>query len=247
MGILAILKNISSARHEENIAILYAGCPPAMVKFVFPGGREQVSNIITSLAEICHVKLSASNGKMYYDLYSVFVTVFSRSVATDHPYETVANILQTQHGALIKNEETALKAIAYIEINRKDPSFVLCSPAHYEVLDFSILRIKQMIDRSKANLSVQDQYLNDPEYGLVKEKPVYTCGVRGSDQYLAGLLTADGQKLKWKRRGSVYVEELDDNIDIYDSWLLSGKPYKTVYIDMYGAKNSTKAPKGFKK
>ena len=34
-------------------------------------------------------------------------------------------------------------------------------------------------------------------------------------------------------------------IDIYDTFLPSGQPYKTIYINMYGANESTKAPNGF--
>ena len=239
---MSILGLFSSLQHEENITILYASCPPAMVKHVFRGGREQVSTVIKTLAEICHVKLRASDWKTYEELYSVFITVFSSSIVTQHSYEDVAAMLQAEHSAFIGDEETAFKAIAYIEINWKLPEFDLSSSYNRELLDARVSQMK----RPKANLAAQDKYLNDPEYGLVKEKPVYTCNVRGSDEYLAGLLSEKGQKLQWKRRGSVYVEELGDQIDIYDSWLPSGEAYKTVYVDMYGTKNSTKAPKGFK-
>lgn len=241
--IMKILGKASSSRHEENITVLYASCPPAMVKHVFRGGREQVSTIIKSLAEICHAKLRASDWKTYEELYSVFITVFSRSVVTQHSYEDVADMLQTEHSAFIRDEETAFKAIAYIEINWQLPEFDLSSSYNRELLDARVLQIK----KPRENRAAQDKYLNDPEYGLVKEKPVYTCDVRGSEEYLAGLLAENGQKLKWKRRGSVYVEKLGDQIDVYDSWLPSGKAYKTIYIDMYGTKNSTKAPNGFKK
>lgn len=89
MDLFSFPKKISSSRHEENITILYASCPPAMVDLVFRGGREQVSTVIKTLAEICHVRLRASNWKMYEELYSVFITVFSRSIVTQHSYEDV--------------------------------------------------------------------------------------------------------------------------------------------------------------
>lgn len=47
------------------------------------------------------------------------------------------------------------------------------------------------------------------------------------------------------RRGSTGVEGVHGIIDIYDTYLPSGQFYKTIYINMYGAKTSTAAPDRF--
>ena len=97
----------------------------------------------------------------------------------------------------------------------------------------------------KANTDAQQFNLNDPEYGLVPEKPVYCCYVDGSRDYLNSLRTENGEKLEWNRRGSMHVDDINGMVDIYDSTLPSGQAYKTVYVNMYSDSNSTTAPAGF--
>lgn len=86
---------------------------------------------------------------------------------------------------------------------------------------------------------------NDPEYGLIPEKPIYTYGVPGSYRYLDSLRTSTGERLIWQRYGSRRVEGIAGFIDIYDGLLPSGKIYQRLYVNMYGKSNSTAAPKGF--
>ena len=59
------------------------------------------------------------------------------------------------------------------------------------------------------------------------------------------LKTTLGEKLTWNRKGSTSVEGVNGIIDIYESTLPSGKPYKTLYVNMYGSTNSKRIPKGF--
>ena len=98
------------------------------------------------------------------------------------------------------------------------------------------------------NAKNQPNFENDLEFGLVPEKPIYTPAlklVEGETSYLKKLRTANGEKLIWSRRGSTQAEGVSGMVDIYDTSLVSGTPYKTIYINMYGAKESQKAPAGF--
>lgn len=107
---------------------------------------------------------------------------------------------------------------------------------------------KQTVKDIEANAKNQCNYENDPDFGLVPEKPIYTLGTKlidGEREFLNSLCTSDGEKIKWERRGSVSAEGVNGMIDIYDIYMQSGQLYKTIYINMYGAKRSTKAPVGF--
>ena len=95
------------------------------------------------------------------------------------------------------------------------------------------------------NESVATQNLTDPMYGLVRNKPIYTFLPEGSREYLSKLRTLDGESIEWKRRGSVFLEEINGPVDIYDGFLPSGKLYRTLYVNMYCAYNSTTIPAGF--
>ena len=65
------------------------------------------------------------------------------------------------------------------------------------------------------------------------------------EKYLKFLRTINGEPIKWNRRGSMNVDGVNGMVDVYDTYLPSGAEYKTIYINMYGASNSTFAPKGF--
>lgn len=99
----------------------------------------------------------------------------------------------------------------------------------------------------KYNETVKDKYVNDPDYGLVKEKPIYVNGVTASKEYLSQLLTENGELLKWDRLGSMAVDGIQGMIDRYNLYLPSGELYKTVYINIYCLSNSESIPQGFVK
>lgn len=107
---------------------------------------------------------------------------------------------------------------------------------------------KETIRVMEANRAMQPNNEDDPEFGLVPEKPIYTLAtdiVEGQRAYLSKLRTSNGEIITWKRLGSTSVEGVHGMIDIYETFLPSGQPYATLYINMYGAKKSVAAPKGF--
>jgi uncharacterized membrane protein len=107
---------------------------------------------------------------------------------------------------------------------------------------------KETVRVMKENAQTQPNNENDIDFGLVPSKPIFTLALKsvdGEEEYLNKLYTTNGQKIKYHRRGSLSVDSINGIIDIYDIFLPSGKFYKTIYINMYGAKESTKTPEGF--
>ena len=97
----------------------------------------------------------------------------------------------------------------------------------------------------EANKESQPHNELDADFGFVPQKPVYTVGIDEQEKYLKSLRTINGDPIKWNRRGSMSVDGVNGIVDVYDTYLPSGEEYKTLYINMYGAYNSTFAPKGF--
>ena len=97
----------------------------------------------------------------------------------------------------------------------------------------------------EANKESQPHNELDADFGLVPQKPVYTVGIDEQEKYLKSLRAINGDPIKWNRRGSMSVDGVNGMVDVYDIFLPSGEEYKTIYINMYGAYNSTFAPKGF--
>ncbi len=97
----------------------------------------------------------------------------------------------------------------------------------------------------EANRENQPHNELDADFGLVPQKPIYTVGIDEQEKYLKSLRTINGEPIKWNRRGSMNVDGVNGIVDVYDTYLPSGEEYKTIYMNMYGASNSTFAPKGF--
>jgi len=100
----------------------------------------------------------------------------------------------------------------------------------------------------KANSVTQPDNEDNPDFGLVPNKPIFTLGtmmVEGEREYLNKLYANTGEKITYNRRGSTSAYGINGMIDIYDTYLPSGQLYKTIYINMYGAKQSKSAPRGF--
>lgn len=110
------------------------------------------------------------------------------------------------------------------------------------------IQAKNTIEAMETNKETQPSNEGDVDFGLVPEKPIYTLALQSIDgerAYLNKLYTTNGEKIKYNRRGSMSVDGINGMIDIYDTFLPSGKLYKTIYINMYGIKASKRAPSGF--
>lgn len=114
----------------------------------------------------------------------------------------------------------------------------------------AILKIQaqETIKVMEENNKSQPNNEGDADFGLIPQKPIFThalMSVDGEKEYLNSLYTSNGEKIRYNRRGSMSVEGINGMIDIYDTYLPSGQPYKTIFINMYGAAKSNSAPFGF--
>ena len=110
------------------------------------------------------------------------------------------------------------------------------------------VQAEHTVEAMQANSQLQPQNESDSDFGLIPEKPIYTHALKsvdGEKEYLNDLRTVNGDKITYKRQGSMSMSGIHGMIDIYDTFLPSGQLYKTIYINMYGAKKSAKAPAGF--
>lgn len=246
MGLLNIFKK-KKPTHEEKVDTAYQCYKKDFVNIIYPGGKEQASNIIHSLGLIYGLNLDKCNAMEYYEILKSYSDIFVKKVIAQHSLGSLTVDLQTKHKNLAKDKTIAQKAVAYIVLCMQNNSFVLKSDKDFEVLNLLADTICQMEQTAKENKDAEKENLNDPEYGLVKNKPIYTRGVEGSDRYLAELKTINGDALTWKRLGSMNVPGINGMVDVYESAVSSGKAYKTLYLNMYGSTNSEKVPQGFSK
>lgn len=244
MGLFDVFKK-KQPSHSEKVELAYKCYKPDMVGMIFPGGKVQADKVISSLGKLYGVNLNESDAKKYYDILTTYSDVLIRRVVTQSSDDHIITSLQIKHGDLIKNKAVAQKALAYVTLNMINNDFSLDTPEDLSSLDFMTDMYSEMEQTARENAEAEKENMDDPEYGLVASKPIYTNGVNGSNKYLEGLKTALGEKLTWKRVGSTSAEGVNGLIDIYVSTLPSGKEYNTLYLNMYGSSNSKKVPKGF--
>lgn len=217
---------------------------PQTMKMAFPGGERQKGCVVRSLCKIFNI--NSSDALVQKKLVRIYLDVLVRKVIIKCSEKDILSNLKVNHKDLIKTETIANSVMTYIFMNMMNNDFEIKSEEDLQTVGFLVGSLAENEENREENEVHQTENLDDAEYGLVPEKPIYTNGVSGSNAYLERLTTTLGEKLSWERQGSMSVDGINGMIDIYDGYLPSGKRYKTLYVNMYGAANSATAPKGFK-
>lgn len=231
--------------HEEKLNLAYRAYKQDMVETIFPEKKQQADCVVRSLAVLTSTNLNDCDAKDYFDILSIYSGVLIRCVVTHSEDSHIVAMLQQKHSNYIKTKAVAQKILTYCQMNMKNNLFALSSKDDIEALDILTSLFASNEEIAKNNETVQTQNLEDPQYGLLPEKPVYVKGVEGSEEYLKKLRTTRGEKVFWERTGSLAVDHVNGMVDIYEITLSTGLPYRTIYLNMYATKNSTTAPAGF--
>ena len=84
------------------------------------------------------------------------------------------------------------------------------------------------------------------EFGLEPTNPIPVYGVPGNEFYLSSLVLKDGSSFRWRRIGSIQVDNIHSPIDKYEIFNLKGISLGYLYISPYHWKTSEKCPRDFK-
>lgn len=134
MGLFDFFKK-TPPTHEEKVNLAYKCFNEKMVKAVFPGEKQQASNIIRSLGKILNINLENCSAKEYHTILTMFSGVSIRRVLTQSNDERIIISLQVNHGEYIKDQATAEKVLTFCKLNMSDHSFVLDSEQDMALLE----------------------------------------------------------------------------------------------------------------
>lgn len=90
-------------------------------------------------------------------------------------------------------------------------------------------------NNAKKNAEIENKFINDADYGLIPEKPIFVNGFGSDRNYLSHLYTEDGIKLNFDRVGSTVVTGISGPVDLYRLLLPDGKDYLQIFICNYGS------------
>ena len=111
-----------------------------------------------------------------------------------------------------------------------------------------LVELTQAFVQSNAskNTEAETAHLDEADYGLVPEKPVFVAGMFGLDAYLQSLrLDEDtSSQITFNRLGSKNVQGIQGPVDVYEV-LVGDRVLTHIYLCIYGNANSIQAPKGF--
>lgn len=84
------------------------------------------------------------------------------------------------------------------------------------------------------------------KFGLESTNPVPVYGVPSNELYLSRLALKNGDKISWKRVGSLSSSNISMSIDKYDIQNARGETICDIFLSPYHFKTSEKCPEGFK-
>lgn len=102
---------------------------------------------------------------------------------------------------------------------------------------------------AELNKDIIKAHINDADFGLCYEKPIFVKGITQTSRLLSCLRTANGKKLVNERvtpaKSVPGISGLVDCYRMYQKGLFGNKYYGDIYICEYSNENVWKAPKGY--
>ena len=105
--------------------------------------------------------------------------------------------------------------------------------------------IGQAADWSVSNMMQRKSFEDDPDYGLIPEKPILVHGYFDQRSYMERLQTTDGEEIEFTDKGTVNTDKVGGPVGIYQAKTKSGKSLPDLYISYFCLITSNKAPRGF--
>ena len=169
---------------------------------VFYGGLSSAEDILVSLTKAVFGsdKVNDLNIKLCFQIY---LQTWIRSRGGFNPvFSTPDYIAQALCKKFSGTEPSiVIKCVTYSlsKIYSHEPDLKAKADA--------VMAIQQNVhDNAQKNAGIENAYLNDPEYGLVPEKPIFVNGFGNDKAYLSHLHTDNGTKLSFTRVGSSEIE-----------------------------------------
>ena len=176
----------------------------------------------------------------------MFVHIWIRSKKVPETENQIRDMLLSKYGDCL-HDANVDRILIFAQTSINSPGFSLTDPKAAAFLSEMAATAYENRQISRSNEKIADRYINDPEYGLIPTKPIYTDGVVGSYRYLDSLCTDSGELLRWERLGSSFADGIEGMIDCYELYLRAdGKLYGKLYLNLYALSNSKTAPAGYR-
>ena len=227
---------------DPNLKNLYDGMPALTKMQIFGNDIKNAQWVLFNIRDLLDedgLSDLFSDEENLEKAWDLFVSIWSR-IFIMQPSELVESISNKWATAGIE-DDILLSCIA------ESLGYIYAMNPKQKARGMSYLFREQMVRKiAGGNLDIEDRDVDDPEYGLVPSKPVFVCGFLQQRIYMDSLCASDGREITYSRRGSMQVEGISGPVDIYDLFYENGEKYLTIFVCLYGKKNSQTAPGGLK-
>lgn len=228
----------SKLKINETVQTIYNGMNKDYREKVFYGSLLSADCILSELTRNVFGNVNDMNINLCFQIY---LQTWIRSRGGLNPtFSTPTYIKQALCNRFANiDPNVVLKCVTFSlsEIYRREPELKNRAEAMETVQ-------KSVHENAQKNISIENVYLHDPEYGLVAEKPVFVDGFGRDKEYLSHLYTKDGTKLNFARVGSSEVNGIAGPVDLYRLLLPDNVEYLQVFVCNYGSTFKKIAPKG---
>jgi len=211
---------------------------------LYPSGMPQMTEIFTSSGKVFYpnTNLDDLSAERIEFLFRFYLQVFITKVIVP----AVSKLRRDSSNEAVVRQITEFPPeIVVAGIDAVLP-FIYEQMPELEKRDNDKKKMAQMIaEQAGANKGLEELHIDDPEYGLVPEKPIFTAGIDEEYDFATRLISSDGRELEYERMGSRFSKGAATLIDIFSFTYADGSPKGSVYLCMYSDKTSTKAPQGF--
>ncbi|MDO4940730.1 MAG: hypothetical protein Q4E33_03440 [Erysipelotrichaceae bacterium] len=231
--------------NQNAIQKLYKSYSKDTRSYLFPNGKNELESITSSVSLICQIPSESIDYDVMKGLADIYVDTCVRKTARDEELDIILD-MPKKHCDYVKDINTASKVMAYLVLHSQDTNLVLRDLNDENLNELSTMYLDSF-KFMELNEGKENKYLRDEEYGLVKEKPIYTHGQTGTDLYFSTLISDTDEELLYEYKDSLTVEGVEGIVDEYIIRKEDGDDIAaTLYLNRYGNSNSNNAPKGFK-
>lgn len=225
-------------KFNNKVTELYNGMQADMRDKVFFGGLKFADEFVTSVSKEIFGDLNDSS---IATVFQIYVQSWIRSKGAFNPEFSMPDYIEqalVNKFEMVPAEQVRLCVRAsLVIIYNNDPELKT------KILMLMQLK-KDMASNSESNKAIEDKYINDSDYGLCLEKPVFVAGFGSDKAYLSHLATSMGERLRFNRLGSKEVNGIAGPVDIYQLLTNDNQIYMHIYICNYGTRNTKDVPQG---
>jgi len=230
---------------EKYARKIYSGMKKEVREEVYPGEIPQMLTVYTALAEVFYPSLAIDTLSAVHIEY---LQRFHINVYAQKAFRTLvfASDEKTTNEVIIRRHPEFSTEIVLAAANVSMSFFYDIFPGLKEKVSYLRARDQMIAEGAERTRGTEELHTDDPDYGLVPNKPIFTAGVKAEYEYADRLISDDGRELKYERIGTYDADGVGALVDGFDFSYDDGSPKCMVYLCMYSTKTSEKAPLGFK-